>query len=86
MITNMEKEKTILLVKWVDSASSSCWQPLEDVDYTPIICTSVGFLIHEDDNSITLALNYGSNPQQVSNITTIPKCSIKECVEYGKED
>ena len=69
--------KDIVIVEWVDSVRASDWTYAEDVDEKPMNCISIGFLMKETDDSITIAQNYGLKPEQVCNIMTIPKCSIK---------
>ena len=69
--------KEIVIIEWVDSVRASDWTYVEDVDEKPMDCISVGFLMKETDDSVTIAQNYGLKPEQVCNIMTIPKCSIK---------
>ena len=70
-------EKNIIVIEWVDSVRAFDWTLLEDVDEKSLDCISVGFLLKEMDNCVTIAQNYGIKPEQVCNIITIPKCSIK---------
>ena len=67
----------IVLIEWVDSVRAFDWSLLEDVDEKSMDCISVGFLLKETDNYVTIAQNYGLKPEQVCNLITIPKCSIK---------
>ena len=70
-------KKDIVIIEWVDSVRASDWTYVEDVDEKPMDCISVGFLLKETEDSVTIAQNYGLKPEQVCNIMTIPKCSIK---------
>ena len=77
-------EKKIVFIEWVDSVRASDWTYVEDVDEKPMDCISVGFLIEETNDSVTIAQNYGLKPEQVCNLMTIPKRSsvgIKEMKE-----
>lgn len=69
--------KEIVIIEWVDSVRASDWTYVEDVDEKPMDCISVGFLVEETNDSVTIAQNYGIKPEQVCNTMTIPKCSIK---------
>lgn len=73
--------KKIVIIDWADSVKASDWTFIEDVDEKPVDCISVGFLLKETDNHITIAQNYGLKPEQVCNLITIPKCSIKNIRE-----
>lgn len=74
-------EKKIVIIDWVDSVRASDWTYIEDVDEKIMNCVSVGFLLKETDDSVTIAQNYGLKPEQVCNLMTIPKCSIRSFKE-----
>ena len=73
--------KKIIVIDWVDSIRSFDWTLIEDVDENSLECVSVGFILKETDDYITIAQNYGLEPEQVCNLITIPKCSIKNIRE-----
>jgi hypothetical protein len=73
--------KKIIVIDWVDSIRSFDWTLIEDIDEKLLDCVSVGFLLKETDDCITIAQNYGLEPEQVCNLITIPKCSIKNIRE-----
>ena len=75
----------IIKINWVDSVRASDWELLEDVDNKLLDCVSVGFLIKETDEQITIAQNYGIKPEQVCNLMTIPRCSIRDIKELKEE-
>ena len=79
----MEK---IVVIDWADSVRASDWTFIEDVDEKPVDCISVGFLLKETDEHITIAQNYGIKPEQVCNLITIPKCSIRNIREIKQEN
>lgn len=76
----------IVFIKWIDSVRSFDWTLLEDVDSNSMDCESVGFLIKETREYVTIAQNYGLKPEQVCNLITIPKCSIISIKEYGSSN
>lgn len=78
--------KKIVKIKWIDSAASDLqWMFLsdipEDIDIVRII--SFGVVVKETDEFITIAQNYGFNPEQCSSLMTIPKGCIKSIDVIG---
>lgn len=76
--------KTLSDVKviWIDSFSSNqSWILVKDLDFEdmePIRIETYGKLIKETEEYITVAQNYGIEPEQICNLMTIPKGCIKE--------
>jgi hypothetical protein len=76
-------------VKWVDStgfAGGETWQNKEDVirqaqEEDCHSCWSVGFVVCEDENQITLTLGHNGEDGFVMDPTTIPKCAVEEVTE-----
>lgn len=64
-------------VKWLDSLQPvSSWQFLSDYKPSePILCVSVGFLIHNGDDVKAIAPNMGDD-NQISGVIHIPAISI----------
>jgi hypothetical protein len=56
------KDKRLVLVEWVDSGEGRGWTPIEDIVREPMVCRSVGWLIHETEKGITVAAHYGGRP------------------------
>jgi len=56
------------------------WALLEefDGDIEPIRITSLGFVVQETTECVTIAQNYCSDPEQVSSLMTIPNGCIKQ--------
>ena len=75
----------IVVIDWVDSARAFDWTLMEDVDEKSLDCISIGFLLKETDSHVTIAQNYGLKPEQVCNLITIPKCSIRNIREIKQE-
>ena len=76
----------IVKVTWIDSCNSNMnWLLMEDIknwsDIEPIKISTYGILVQEDDDYIVIAQNYGKDPEQCSNLTSIPKGCIKELKE-----
>lgn len=69
----------VVKVLWVDSCNSNInWTVAEDIEAKPMYIDSFGVVIKDTDEFLVIAQNYGNNPEQYSNITTIPKGCIKE--------
>mgnify|MGYP000676822312 CR=1 FL=1 len=75
----MSKSRPIAYVEWVDSAkfSTRVWNDAEDVSKAKLaVCRSVGYVIHEDKESITIAAHAGYDFRDVSGDMKIPKAAI----------
>jgi hypothetical protein len=89
--TIVTKSFDIVRVDWKDHFSGNySWGNIEDMDVTPKICTSVGVLVRDDDETVTLAQNL-TESQRVADSTTILKsCIIKQAklgvIQYGKTE
>lgn len=71
----------VVKIQWIDSCASNMnWTLMDELDgeIEPIKIISYGVLIQETDDCITIAQNYGENPNQCCSLMTIPKGCIKE--------
>ena len=71
-------------IEWIDSCSSNTeWALLSEFqgDIEPIHIVSYGIVVQETEYCVTIAQNYGIDPEQVSNLMTIPKGCIKQMIE-----
>ena len=69
----------VVKVLWVDSCNSNMnWTVAEDIEVEPMYINSFGVVVKDSDEFLAIAQNYGNDPEQYSNITTIPKGCIKE--------
>jgi len=64
-------------VLWVDSSGYSGWQ--DEIPLANLHCVSVGMLLENGEEAITLALN--TSDQQIGDLMIIPKCAVKEIIE-----
>lgn len=75
----------VLKVEWIDSNGGAGWEFLEDFKDEPVYVTTYGFLIKEQEHSISIAQNYTPKTvqarEQIDNTITIPKCSITSIYE-----
>lgn len=76
----------IVMVEWVDSCGHGGWHRSASMDYEPVNCTSVGIVMVEDDRKIVLALNHTADSEiDVSDVMSIPMCSVKEITVLREE-
>jgi hypothetical protein len=74
----------LVMVEWVDSyGCSSRWRELEELTPDPMICRSVGWLLHRDRECIVLVAyliepdrDEGPRSQGMGDMTT-PSCAVK---------
>jgi len=77
----------IVKVLWIDSCNSNMnWTVAEDIEVEPIYINSFGVVVKDTDEFLAIAQNYGNDPEQYSNITTIPKGCIKEVFVIHKDN
>ena len=72
----------LVVVEWADSAQPiSHWQWLDEYEANgPILCTSVGYIVHDADGVMSLAPNLGDvmrDRAMASGIMRIAQCSIR---------
>lgn len=74
----MIKELNLELIVWRDSSSMETWTSIDDPglkQIRPIV--SVGFVLHEDDNCITLVSSYGSGDFVTGTLMIPPECIVE---------
>ena len=64
-------------ILWVDSCSpsDSSWHRPEELSMQPLKCDTVGYLVAEDEGSVSVASCLMENGA-LYGVITIPKCSI----------
>lgn len=77
-MVNLIPPKRLVLIEWHDSRRGEGWTRLEDLktEHRFSTCLSVGWILFEDSDAITLAGHIGNNPEQCCGDMTIPVCSI----------
>ncbi len=69
-------EETIVIIHWLDSDRDDGWVEVTD-DKPMNVCKSVGYLISENEESVSISTTIcQSGPQWLSPLR-IPKCAIK---------
>jgi len=80
----------LVLVEWLDSSRCPAdWtHAAEFVPPKPVRCRSVGWLIHQDTDSVVLTPNLGDEHcpenEQFCGALVIPACAVLSTVELGK--
>lgn len=67
----------IIYVEWLDAVSHDEWIHLDEADLNTVLIKSVGFLVSDTKESITLALNYDTINNNISCYINIPNKWIK---------
>ncbi len=73
------------LIEWLDSyGCSPTWEPVENCEPKPLICRSVGWIVHRDKRCVVivphLASDNGNAKRQGCGDMTIPTASILRTV------
>jgi len=65
------------VIHWEDHYGFDHWTRLKDIEHVPHIIKSIGWIIHEDDKSVTLT-SCRSSGGMVTHVTLILKsCIVK---------
>lgn len=76
-----KKLRPIVMVEWTDSSSYdvSRWRSIDEMIHKALDMVSIGFLLHEDDKSITVAAHLvpDSEHEQACGEIMIPRIAIK---------
>ena len=66
----------LVLIEWLDSHQQARWTDDEPAK-EPLLCRSVGWLVHDGDNAKTVAahITVEATPQRAGEMT-IPTCAI----------
>lgn len=75
----------LVYCEWEDHHADSGWKAMDVVDHTPVLCSSIGWLIKEDDKAITLAANLASGLESgIGNTQFILKICLKKRKQLRK--
>jgi len=65
-----------VLVTWVDSAGTAHWDDIKEAEeLEPVICETIGFLVKETKDYITVVQSY-ANQEGVMHALSIPKVAV----------
>lgn len=71
------KSESLLWIEWQDSCSTGgFWVGREDAVTKDLSTTSIGWLVDETEDSITIGSHFGKAFALVAGHVTIPKCAI----------
>ena len=77
----MSKKEKAIYLEWDDSISvgRSAWVDRRYVEKKhKMMCKSIGFLLKEDKNSITLGNSISADEEDIAGNIQIPKCAIRK--------
>lgn len=67
----------LVRVKWVDSAGATAqWMLADDFTSELCACESVGWIVHIDEHSISVAPHIADDREQVVGVMVIPQCAV----------
>jgi hypothetical protein len=74
-------DRRLILVTWLDSHSYEGWTAVKDLKPDGVTCRSVGWLISETEQTLTLAphltqADHASAEEQASGAMVIPRVSV----------
>lgn len=70
----------IVTIIWTDPASADAWDDIDQhAKLTASTIISTGFLLHDDDLNMVIALSIDEEAAQASQSLTVPKVLIKSC-------
>lgn len=82
MVSKSEKTPLYLIDWWDHCSSQGSWNTLDTVkSMTPILIRSIGFLVAETDQTITLASHYDDSGTNISGDI----CILKTCIKRKKK-
>lgn len=74
----------IVKVEWLDICSGTPnWSRYDELELGPLKCVSVGLLLKETDEYISIAQNYNEEEDLVSDTMTFPRAIITSVVELN---
>lgn len=81
----------IVKVQWKDSYGVTCgWRDISDFTASPLVITSYGKIIYDDEEVIAITGNYAEETEntveQANGIMTIPKCCIVSITSLACDD
>lgn len=75
---------SIVKVAWLDTHSDDAWENLANLDGTPKLCESVGFLVKNTESYVSVAGTIGVNDVDACCIIHIPKVCIEKITVLSK--
>ena len=75
-----ELAKRVVWVEWVDSQTQHHWQNPSSIFSEKLECLTIGFVVHETDDTISITSTLAETGTVLDTIT-IPKCAITRMQE-----
>ena len=80
----MSKNHRVDIIEWLDAVSVDAWTDREEIEHQAQPIVSIGILVEENDEVVTLALNHDTARDAYSCIMCIPKGMITRRRVVGK--
>ena len=73
------KSESLIYIEWEDATSCDDWSVARDVlEFRLSLIKTVGFLVFENDEVVTVSLNVDTSDHGCSDYICIPKVNIKK--------
>jgi len=77
-------KRRLVIVEWIDSTRNIGWHAHEHArENRDMRCSSVGFLVDDDRDHVTVASHIAWPRGEVCDTMTIPRCSIRRIRRLG---
>ena len=77
----------IAKIDWLDICSATTnWTDLNDLEVSPLQCSSVGYVVKETEDYICIAQNYNESGNLVADTMTFPRSIITNFVYLKDSD
>lgn len=78
-MNEIKMSRPLVVIHWIDSCSIEGWTSLEEIPLEPTLVVSVGWILAETENALTLVPHCGETDghEAVSGSMTIPLICIK---------
>jgi hypothetical protein len=75
-LTPVQEKLKAVTIQWVDSSSNSGWNRPSDLDDTPALIRSAGFLVRRDRASVTISTSCGPRGGFIDSLT-VPTSAVR---------
>ena len=65
-----------IYIKWIDSASTEKWMPVDSADGKICLIESIGWLVREHKYTVEITSSWDSASGSILGVLAIPKCAI----------
>ena len=76
----------LLYIRWIDSTIHTGWKWAPDFEPPDsLVIESIGWVVHEDERSVSIAGHRGEDFNNVQGLMTIPRCAILSQINLAED-